>query len=94
VRGKRQQLLGLGSTATAAKGPETQGLRLLNLMLRCAEAEVEAEAVAMDLLTEAGELLPKIAELALPFRSSPELSISGGYERMWEVFNMKSRDNT
>ncbi|KAG2646211.1 scarecrow-like protein 23 [Panicum virgatum] len=67
--GKRQQLLGLGSAAAAAadeEGPETRGLRLLSLLLRC------AEAVAMDQLTEARELLPEIAELASPFGSSPE----------------------
>ncbi|RLN33533.1 scarecrow-like protein 23 [Panicum miliaceum] len=69
ARGKRQQLLGLGSAAAAAaaaEGPETRGLRLLSLLLRC------AEAVAMDQLTEARELLPEIAELASPFGSSPE----------------------
>ncbi|RLM87019.1 scarecrow-like protein 23 [Panicum miliaceum] len=69
ARGKRQQLLGLGSAAAAAaaaEGPETRGLWLLSLLLRC------AEAVAMDQLTEARELLPEIAELASPFGSSPE----------------------
>ncbi|OEL15944.1 Scarecrow-like protein 23 [Dichanthelium oligosanthes] len=70
ARGKRQQLLGgLGSAAAGAaaeEGPETRGLRLLSLLLRC------AEAVAMDQLTEARELLPEIAELASPFGSSPE----------------------
>lgn len=72
ARGKRQQLLGLGpatalaSAAAAEEGPETRGLRLLSLLLRC------AEAVAMDQLTEARELLPEIAELASPFGSSPE----------------------
>jgi hypothetical protein len=66
TRGKRQQLLGLGPAAAAEEGPETRGLRLLSLLLRC------AEAVAMDQLTEARELLPEIAELASPFGSSPE----------------------
>ncbi|KAJ1291492.1 hypothetical protein BS78_02G319100 [Paspalum vaginatum] len=67
ARGKRQQLLGLGSAAAASEeGPETRGLRLLSLLLRC------AEAVAMDKLPEARELLPEIAELASPFGSSPE----------------------
>ncbi|XP_066395057.1 scarecrow-like protein 23 [Miscanthus floridulus] len=72
ARGKRQQLLALGpatalaSAAAAEEGPETRGLRLLSLLLRC------AEAVAMDQLTEARELLPEIAELASPFGSSPE----------------------
>lgn len=72
ARGKRQQLLALGpatalaSAAAEEEGPETRGLRLLSLLLRC------AEAVAMDQLTEARELLPEIAELASPFGSSPE----------------------
>ncbi|KAL6656787.1 hypothetical protein ACP70R_004567 [Stipagrostis hirtigluma subsp. patula] len=69
ARGKRQQLHGGGSSAAAAaegEGPETRGLRLLSLLLRC------AEAVAMDQLTEARELLPEIAELASPFGSCPE----------------------
>jgi hypothetical protein len=72
ARGKRQQLLALGpatalaSAAAAEEGPETRGLQLLSLLLRC------AEAVAMDKLTEARELLPEIAELASPFGSSPE----------------------
>ncbi|CAN6212025.1 unnamed protein product [Urochloa humidicola] len=68
ARGKRQQLLALGPAAAAAaeEGPETRGLRLLSLLLRC------AEAVAMDQLPEAREFLPEIAELASPFGSSPE----------------------
>ncbi|CAN6199479.1 unnamed protein product [Urochloa humidicola] len=68
ARGKRQQLLDLNPAAatTAEDGPETRGLRLLSLLLRC------AEAVAMDQLPEARELLPEIAELASPFGSSPE----------------------
>nr|CAB3502518.1 unnamed protein product [Digitaria exilis] len=66
ARGKRQQLLGPAGSSVAADGPETRGLRLLSLLLRC------AEAVAMDQLTEARELLPEIAELSSPFGSSPE----------------------
>ncbi|CAL5083548.1 unnamed protein product [Urochloa decumbens] len=70
ARGKRQQVLGLNPASAAASaeedGPETRGLRLLSLLLRC------AEAVAMDQLPEARELLPEIAELASPFGSSPE----------------------
>nr|AVY91769.1 scarecrow [Saccharum hybrid cultivar SP80-3280] len=71
ARGKRQQLLAIGpatalASAAAEEGPEKRGLRLLSLLLRC------AEAVAMDQLTEARELLPEIAELASPFGSSPE----------------------
>ncbi|CAN6168477.1 unnamed protein product [Urochloa humidicola] len=65
-RGKRQQLLDLNPASAAEDGPETRGLRLLSLLLRC------AEAVAMDQLPEARELLPEIAELASPFGSSPE----------------------
>ncbi|CAL5062122.1 unnamed protein product [Urochloa decumbens] len=66
ARGKRQQLLGLNPASAEEDGPETRGLRLLSLLLRC------AEAVAMDQLPEARELLPEIAELASPFGSSPE----------------------
>ncbi|KAL6856126.1 hypothetical protein ACP4OV_018928 [Aristida adscensionis] len=73
ARGKRQQLHGPAAAAAAAaaaasegEGPETRGLRLLSLLLRC------AEAVAIDQLTEARELLPEIAELASPFGSCPE----------------------
>ncbi|XP_062187811.1 scarecrow-like protein 23 [Phragmites australis] len=71
ARGKRQQLHGSGAVqglvaAVEGEGAEGRGLRLLSLLLRC------AEAVAMDQLTEARELLPEIAELASPFGSSPE----------------------
>ncbi|KAJ6846208.1 putative scarecrow-like protein 23 [Iris pallida] len=55
-----------GSAGGANGGPETKGLRLLGLLLQC------AEAVAMDQLTEARELLPEISELASPYGSSPE----------------------
>ncbi|GJN32766.1 hypothetical protein PR202_gb21291 [Eleusine coracana subsp. coracana] len=58
ARGKRLQ----ASPAEA----ETRGLRLLTLLLRC------AEAVAADHLSEARDLLPEIAELASPFGSCPE----------------------
>ncbi|KAG6529657.1 scarecrow-like protein 23 [Zingiber officinale] len=47
-------------------GEESRGLRLLGLLLRC------AEAVAADQLSEAHDLLPEISELASPFGSSPE----------------------
>ncbi|XP_074589858.1 scarecrow-like protein 23 [Curcuma longa] len=47
-------------------GEESRGLRLLGLLLRC------AEAVAADQLAEARDLLPEISELASPFGSSPE----------------------
>ncbi|KAL5197655.1 hypothetical protein ABZP36_001167 [Zizania latifolia] len=80
ARGKRLQLHGstaegkqglVVATAAAVEGEdqaaaEMRGLRLLNLLLRC------AEAVAMDQLPEARDLLPEIAELASPFGSSPE----------------------
>ncbi|XP_042515895.1 scarecrow-like protein 23 [Macadamia integrifolia] len=47
-------------------GGESHGLRLLRLLLQC------AEAVAMDNLDEATELMPEISELSSPFGSSPE----------------------
>jgi hypothetical protein len=40
------------------------------------------EAVAMDQLTEAWEVLSKIAELALLFGSSPELGVLGEKKRI------------
>ncbi|KAH7661713.1 Transcription factor GRAS domain-containing protein [Dioscorea alata] len=48
------------------RGAESRGLRLLGLLLQC------AEAIAMDRLTEARDILPEISELASPFGSSPE----------------------
>ncbi|WOL07688.1 hypothetical protein Cni_G16435 [Canna indica] len=48
------------------RGAESRGLRLLGLLLRC------AEAVAADQLAEARDLLHEISELASPFGSSPE----------------------
>ncbi|KAK8968164.1 Scarecrow-like protein 23 [Platanthera guangdongensis] len=45
---------------------ESRGLRLLSLLLHC------AESVAIDNLSEALTLLPEISELASPFGSSPE----------------------
>ncbi|XP_076911806.1 scarecrow-like protein 23 [Bidens hawaiensis] len=50
-------------TATAA---ESSGLKLLGLLLQC------AESVAVDNLDHASNLLPEISELASPFGSSPE----------------------
>ncbi|KAG5252543.1 scarecrow protein [Salix suchowensis] len=47
-------------------GGEANGLRLLGLLLQC------AECVAMDNLNYATDLLPEIAELSSPFGSSPE----------------------
>ncbi|KAI3720241.1 hypothetical protein L6452_21154 [Arctium lappa] len=45
---------------------ESSGLRLLGLLLQC------AECVAVDNLDHANNLLPEIAELSSPFGSSPE----------------------
>ncbi|KAD4983157.1 hypothetical protein E3N88_19828 [Mikania micrantha] len=45
---------------------ETSGLRLLGLLLQC------AECVAVDNLDHANNLLPEISELSSPFGSSPE----------------------
>lgn len=45
---------------------ESSGLRLLGLLLQC------AECVAMDNLDDASDLLPEISELSSPFGSSPE----------------------
>lgn len=53
----------------AVAGPadtESTGLRLLGLLLQC------AECVAMDNLDDASNLLPEIAELSSPFGSSAE----------------------
>ncbi|CAM8893866.1 unnamed protein product [Rhodiola kirilowii] len=47
-------------------GGESSGLRLLGLLLQC------AEFVAMDNLNDASDLLPEISELSSPFGSSPE----------------------
>ncbi|KAF5748868.1 SCL domain class transcription factor [Tripterygium wilfordii] len=51
--------------ATAGEG-ESSGLRLLGLLLKC------AECVAMDNLDDATDLLPEISELSSPFGSSPD----------------------
>ncbi|KAK3011544.1 hypothetical protein RJ639_011400 [Escallonia herrerae] len=45
---------------------ESTGLRLLGLLLQC------AECVAVDNLDDASDLLPEISELSSPFGSSPE----------------------
>lgn len=50
----------------AAGDTESAGLRLLGLLLQC------AECVAMDRLNDASNLLPEIAELSSPFGSSAE----------------------
>ncbi|CAI0440017.1 unnamed protein product [Linum tenue] len=58
------------SSAAAAvsvvEGGESTGLRLLGLLLQC------AECVAMDNLDDATDLLPEISELSSPFGSSPQ----------------------
>lgn len=62
----------LSGQKTAVEGEEavieeeSTGLRLLGLLLQC------AECVAMDNLNNATDLLPEIAELSSPFGSSPE----------------------
>ncbi|CAK9324415.1 unnamed protein product [Citrullus colocynthis] len=47
-------------------GSDSTGLRLLGLLLQC------AECVAIDNLQEANDLLPEISELSSPFGTSPE----------------------
>lgn len=54
-----------GSTSSSS-AVESRVLRLLGLLLHC------AEAVAADRLSEARNILPEINELASPFGSSPE----------------------
>ncbi|KAI3465581.1 hypothetical protein Pfo_022244 [Paulownia fortunei] len=57
----------LHPTAAAAEDDgDSTGLRLLGLLLQC------AECVAMDNLDDAGQLLPEIAELSSPFGSSAQ----------------------
>ncbi|KAL8126915.1 scarecrow-like protein 23 [Apium graveolens] len=48
------------------EGAEYTGLRLLGLLLQC------AECVAVDNLEDASDLLPEISELSSPYGSSPE----------------------
>ena len=45
---------------------ESSGLRLLGLLLQC------AECVSMEILNNATDLLPEIAELSSPYGSSPQ----------------------
>ncbi|KAI6698782.1 hypothetical protein NL676_018901 [Syzygium grande] len=54
------------AAAAAADEGECDGLRLLGLLLQC------AECVAMDNLDDANDLLPEISVLSSPFGSSPE----------------------
>ncbi|XP_057792767.1 scarecrow-like protein 23 [Salvia miltiorrhiza] len=51
---------------TGPPDPDSTGLRLLSLLLQC------AECVAVDNLDDAGQLLPEIAELSSPFGSSAQ----------------------
>lgn len=60
------ELAAAASLAGAGGDTESAGLRLLGLLLQC------AECVAMDNLDEASNLLPEIAELSSPFGSSAE----------------------
>ncbi|KAK4492845.1 hypothetical protein RD792_000170 [Penstemon davidsonii] len=53
-------------TAEDDGGSDSTGLRLLGLLLQC------AECVAMDNLNEATQLLPEISELSSPFGSSAQ----------------------
>ncbi|KAM0959122.1 hypothetical protein ACFX13_024967 [Malus domestica] len=64
-RNFREQTADDRDTETVEEG-ESAGLRLLGLLLQC------AECVAMDKLDDASDLLPEIAELSSPFGSSPE----------------------
>lgn len=65
-----EKTVGEGGEAQEATEPvfdgESTGLRLLGLLLQC------AECVAMDNLNDASDLLPEIAELSSPFGTSPE----------------------
>ncbi|KAL3849045.1 hypothetical protein ACJIZ3_010927 [Penstemon smallii] len=54
------------SSADEDGGSDSTGLRLLGLLLQC------AECVAMDNLDEATQLLPEISELSSPFGSSAQ----------------------
>nr|CAD1827931.1 unnamed protein product [Ananas comosus var. bracteatus] len=53
-------------SSSSSSAVESRVLRLLGLLLHC------AEAVAADRLSEARDILPEINELASPFGSSPE----------------------
>ncbi|PIN06071.1 hypothetical protein CDL12_21377 [Handroanthus impetiginosus] len=54
------------SSAAQEDDADSTGLRLLGLLLQC------AECVAVDNLDDAGQLLPEIAELSSPFGSSAQ----------------------
>ncbi|KAK6926150.1 Transcription factor GRAS [Dillenia turbinata] len=63
---QREETVDEEDDSTAIIEGESTGLRLLGLLLQC------AEAVATDNFDDASDLLPEIAELASPFGSSPE----------------------
>ncbi|GMH14987.1 hypothetical protein Nepgr_016828 [Nepenthes gracilis] len=63
---KRPNLTGETTGNELATGAERRGLRLLRLLLQC------AECVAMDNLSDAADLVLEASELASPFGSSPE----------------------
>ncbi|XAR52842.1 hypothetical protein NMG60_11021147 [Bertholletia excelsa] len=65
VSGEKTSTGQQGQEEIVAEG-ESLGLRLLGLLLQC------AECVAMDNLDDASDLLPEISELSSPFGSSPE----------------------
>ncbi|KAI3457653.1 hypothetical protein Pfo_014316 [Paulownia fortunei] len=60
------QLQPVPASAAQEGDYDSTGLRLLGLLLQC------AECVAMDNLDDAGQLLPEIAELSSPFGSSAQ----------------------
>ncbi|KAI3921421.1 hypothetical protein MKW98_013355 [Papaver atlanticum] len=55
-----------GSNTDQSDDDESSGLRLLGLLLKC------AESISMDNLDEASDLLPEISQLSSPFGTSPE----------------------
>ncbi|KAF7833668.1 scarecrow-like protein 23 [Senna tora] len=66
VSGEKTVEEGEGNEEPTFEGTESTGLRLLGLLLQC------AECVAMDNLDDASDLLPEIAELSSPYGTSPE----------------------
>ncbi|AES89488.1 GRAS family transcription factor [Medicago truncatula] len=66
ARDDEQQQILEHETETETEGEESTGLKLLGLLLQC------AECVAMDNLDFANDLLPEITELSSPFGTSPE----------------------
>ncbi|XP_047322217.1 scarecrow-like protein 23 [Impatiens glandulifera] len=66
VSGETSAAEEVSAAAAAVLDGEPSGLRLLGLLLQC------AECVAVENLDQANELLPEISELSSPFGSSPE----------------------